>query len=958
MAEGYLAQLKLIVDNSIAGVYLIQDDKFWYVNPALARMFGYEPDEMITRLNLLDIVYPADINLVERKIQDRLEGKEEHSHYFFRGVKKDGTTIHCEVFGSRVDYRNKPAIIGIIIDVTRMRRAEESLQRSEYRYKKLIEASRDVIFSLSKEGKIDSLNSAFEVTTGWPRSQWIGSSFLNLVHPEDRTLADSLIGGAIKGVPVSAIDLRIQHKSGYGVYEFTGDPIIDNGEIIGILGVARDVTLRRETEAKLQWELLVNSVVSEIALKLLSSSSSRSFSLKDFGRELLDRAISITKSKYGFLSIIDPQAYEETRITFAGVSDEICATLIQGDEVAFSRETHGKYRGLWGHALNTGQPFFTNNPENHKMKLGVPRWHIPIKNLLAVPAVAGGEVLGQIVLANSHTGFTQQDLEAVKRLAQLYTLAVLRHREAEALKNSEERYRSLINDVVENSKVGMLILDPHFKVVWVNRTIEDFWKVNRNDIIGKDKRLLVKQKLKYFFEEPDRFADKILATYDNNTYVENFECHIIPDIGREERWLEHWSQPIESGLYAGGRVEYYHDITKRKTLERQLIQTQKMEAIGKLTSGIAHDFNNMISAIMGFTELSMDTMKEKSEIYNNLKHVRDAANRASDLVRKLLLFSRKQSSEKSPINLNDFIKDLSKVIQRVIGEDINVKLDLASTPCVIFADPGGIDQVVMNLVVNARDAMPEGGELTIKTEIVYVDDEYIQKHTHAREGNFICLSVADTGTGMTEDIAQRIFDPFFTTKHPEEGTGLGLSVVYGIVKDHRGWIDVESKLGIGSVFRIYFPFYTPRRESPQTISKETDQSSTAGSGERILLVEDDDHVRKFAKEALSRNGYTVLEAKNAKEALTIFEKEEGDFDLIFTDVVLPDKDGLQLVEDLKLIKPNPCVLFSSGYVDKKSKWNTIKNKGFEFLQKPYMMSDLLTTIRKVLESCKERKIKG
>ncbi len=382
-------------------------------------------------------------------------------------------------------------------------------------------------------------------------------------------------------------------------------------------------------------------------------------------------------------------------------------------------------------------------------------------------------------------------------------------------------------------------------------------------------------------------------------------------------------------------------------IQVQLLQAQKMEAVGTLAGGVAHDFNNLLTAIRGYVDLVMMKVDESGPFYRNLKQIRNAAIRAAELTRQLLLFSRKQPMEFIHLNINRTIDDLLKMLNRLIGEDIVIRTDLEPDIWMVRADPGSIEQVIMNLAGNARDAMPNGGRLTIKTENVLLDEESCKVFLEARPGKFVCLSVEDTGAGMNKKTIQHIFEPFFTTKEAGKGTGLGLSVVYGIVKQHEGWINVSTNSGLGSTFRIYL---SASSVEPEDEVKEANPlQKLQGSGERILLVEDEEGVRGFVSEVLRGNGYSVAEAANVQEALDIFDREKGDFHLIFSDVVLPDKSGLHLVDRLLSYKPELRVLLSSGYTDQKSQWSLIQEREIRFLQKPYALADLLQAVKAVIE---------
>lgn len=403
-----------------------------------------------------------------------------------------------------------------------------------------------------------------------------------------------------------------------------------------------------------------------------------------------------------------------------------------------------------------------------------------------------------------------------------------------------------------------------------------------------------------------------------------------------------------------GFVAIGHDITawklaeeEKKNLQNQLFQAQKLEAIGLLAGGVAHDFNNILTAIQGNVELVMLKIDETNPVQRELKQIHKAALRAANLTRQLLFFSRRHPQEFTTLRINGIISGLVEMLKRIIGEDITIVTELAPDLWAVKGDSGNIEQVLMNITANAKDAMPEGGKIIIKTENVILDQEYCRKNPEARPGRFVCISVADTGCGMKKEVIEHIFEPFFTTKEAGKGTGLGLSVVYGIVKQHEGWINVYSEPGEGSIFRIYLPALSGAllEETPETLSIETYK----GKGERILLVEDEEDVLDFAAKVLEENGYKVIKAKSSQEAVEIFNMEKGNFHLIFTDVVLPDRSGIQLVEQLLSRKTDLKVLLSSGYPNHKLQWPLISERKYPFLQKPYSLPALLKKIQEVLK---------
>jgi two-component system, cell cycle sensor histidine kinase and response regulator CckA len=386
---------------------------------------------------------------------------------------------------------------------------------------------------------------------------------------------------------------------------------------------------------------------------------------------------------------------------------------------------------------------------------------------------------------------------------------------------------------------------------------------------------------------------------------------------------------------------------EKRKIESQLFQSRKMEAIGRLTGGVAHDFNNILTAIRGYTDLAIRHAEPGSSLFGDLTEVQSAVDRAAGLTRQLLLFSRCQPMEFEPVDVNQSIRNLLGMLRRILGEDVRVVYELSPEPLVVLADPTSVEQMLMNLVVNGRDAMPDGGTIRIRTEPVSLRSADVRSMPDGRPGRFVRLSVSDTGSGMDASVLEHIFEPFFTTKDIGMGSGLGLSVVYGIIQQHKGWILVDSRPGGGSDFHAYLPRSDahPKSHAPDGPVPE----AFKGRGERILLIEDEESVRVFSQRSLEDNGYRVYAASGEKEAMDLFTAQQGDFHLIFSDVVLPNTTGIKLIEKMTSLNPGLRVLFSSGYTDTKSQWEIIKEKGYPFLQKPYSLNHLLTTVHEALK---------
>lgn len=387
------------------------------------------------------------------------------------------------------------------------------------------------------------------------------------------------------------------------------------------------------------------------------------------------------------------------------------------------------------------------------------------------------------------------------------------------------------------------------------------------------------------------------------------------------------------------------DITERKILETQLRQSQKLETVGRLAGGIAHDFNNLLTVINGFSDFLLKDIPQDNPIRSDIEAIYNAGQKAADLTRQLLAFSRRQIFDLQILDLNEIVGNFSKILHRIIGDNIKLEIKFCPELGKIKVDPGQMEQVILNILVNARDALPEGGVINIETDNVDLDQEYSHGHLHLEPGRYVMISVSDTGIGMSKEIQQQVFEPFFTTKEGGKGTGLGLSTVYGIVKQSKGYIWVYSEPNIGTCFKIYLP----RVDQPEEKIPAGQNIPLNKGNEKILLVEDSNSVRSILRKILERNGYSILEAKNGEEAIQIFEKNKSDVKLLLSDVIMPGINGKELSDRINSINSDTKFLLMSGYSDDSTALIDMLKGGVPFLQKPVLPDKLTKKVREVLD---------
>ncbi len=498
----------------------------------------------------------------------------------------------------------------------------------------------------------------------------------------------------------------------------------------------------------------------------------------------------------------------------------------------------------------------------------------------------------------------------------------------------------LVVALLESASQAIVGVDRAGRIVLANRRAEEIFGYSRAELLGERIEMLLpdSRRVHHVRERDDYFAHPRIRPMGSGIDLaarrqDGTEFPVEVSLSYVE---------AEGGLYA---IAFVSDISQRKHLEEQLLHAQKMEAVGRLAGGVAHDFNNMLTVISGYNRMILDELSAMDPLRGYAEEILKAADRAGALTNQLLAFSRRQIMQPRVISVNTVVGQTEKMLHRLIGEDVELVMRLGAGVGNIKADPGHVEQAVVNLAVNARDAMPLGGRLTIETENVHLDEHYARTHMGVSPGDFVLIAVSDTGHGMDAETRRRIFEPFFTTKEKGKGTGLGLATVYGMIKQTGGDIWVYSEPGRGTTFKLYFP----RVAEPTSDSADGDASlAKRAGGETVLVVEDEKAVRDLTVHMLQQLGYVILTASSGTEALEIGQAHEGTINLLLTDVVMPGMSGRKLADQLLEQRPGTKVLFLSGYTENTVVHHGVLDAGVNFLPKPFSRENLARKLREVL----------
>ncbi len=910
LQKAYLEQL---FDSSPEAIVLATNEGVVVrVNQEFERIFGFRADEVCGKT--MDPIVPPERRKEVVFLREALE-RGQKVNVETKRRRKDGALVDVSLLGTPIaGGGGQLAIYLIYRDITQRKRAEEALRESEAKFRAVAETAAIAIYIHDGE-RFLYLNPASERITGYSRRELMDLSPWKLVHPDFEEEMRKRAQARRRGEEVpSRYEFKLLAKSGEVRWlDFSAGVIQFEGKT-AILSSAVDITERKRAE------------VLQSALYRIAEKASSAAELEELFAAIHGIVAELMYARNFYIAIYDP-------------ATELLSFPYFVDEEDQPDPPRPLGHGLTEYILRTGEPLLAD-PDlfNDLVKRGeVTLVGAPSLDWLGVPLKQGDRTFGVLVVQSytQNVRYGEKEKDILTFVSQHVASAILRKRSQEELRRSEARYRSLVQSAVygiyRSSVEGRFLdVNPALVSMLGYDSAEDLMQVNMADVYADPEE---RGRLLREYEQRDRVEGaRVLWRRKDGTVI---------DVRISGRTVRDRKKALR------GFEMIVEDVTERSALEEQLRQSQKMEAVGRLAGGVAHDFNNLLTVIKGYGELMLEELKPTDPMRAEVEEVQKAADRAAALTRQLLAFSRRQVMAPKVIDLNEVVSNMDKLLRRLLGEDIDLFTALDPYLGPVKADPGQIEQVIMNLAVNSRDAMPNGGKLTIETANVSLDEGYAREHVTVKPGEYVMLAVSDTGEGMDPETCSKVFEPFFTTKNEGKGTGLGLSTVYGIVKQSGGYIWVYSERGRGTAFKVYLPRVAEAAERIQTPERER---TAPGGNETILLVEDEDGVRALIRQVLHKNGYTVLQAAHGGEALLLCERHKGDIDLLLTDVVLSQMTGRELAHRLAPLRPGMKVLYMSGYTDEAILHHGMLSPGSAFLQKPFTTEALTQKIREVLGS--------
>jgi PAS domain S-box-containing protein len=896
---------------------------------AIAELFGQTPPGFAsTAAWWYQRIHAEDRERVVAEIQAALASGERTWELAYRFRRGDGSYAEVASRGTvLVESSGEPArMIGTMADESARRETEAALRASEARYRSLVDQLREVVFQVDGARRWLLLNPAWTELTGVEAAAAVGRAAAESFHPDDRTAVEAGIGALLGGeLGLWEQELRCRTRGGgHRWVEVRARPAV-GGAGAGASGTLTDITDRKREESLTQGQsaLLARIASSEPLPALLHA-------IVEYVERHADGIMAT-------VMLLDLER-GELRLGAGPSLPEVYRRSIASVPV-------GPASGTCGTAAHRGMPVISPDLAAEPLWEGVPQRELALAAGLracwSVPVFSTeGAVLGTLALYAPEARDPRPEEQAIVAIASyLAGIAIDRSRTIEALGRSSR----LLQQVLDSLPVGVWVVGTDGRIVFANPASRRLW----GDEPHAERAWLVHGGRPVSAEESA--ASRALR---GETLRDELVRLDLPD-GTVRLVMTSAVPVVGAAGEIGGAIVLHRDVTEQQAAEdalrrseEQLRQAQKMEAVGQLAGGIAHDFNNLLTGILSYCDLLLDEVRAGDPIRGDVEQIRQAGQRAAGLTRQLLAFSRRQVLQPKVISLNSVLAELDGMVRRLAGADVVVEAEIDPGLWYVLADPGQLEQVVINLVVNARDAMPDGGRLTITTaNRIYLPDTP-ERPAGVRPGAYVTLSLSDTGVGMELELQSRVFEPFFTTKEPGKGTGLGLSTVYGIVQQSGGHVALRSAPGQGATFTVLLPRHTGSQEAA---AARVDRRRLPGGTETLLLVEDEAAVRSSARRLLERNGYTVLEARHGGDALRIAEETERPIDLVLTDLVMPEMGGRELVERLRSHRPGLRVVFMSGYTEKAIAVNGVMPPHTGFVEKPFTVEQLMRRVREILD---------
>ncbi|MDH3496844.1 MAG: PAS domain S-box protein [Gemmatimonadota bacterium] len=916
-------RLRVMFDGASDGIFVI-DPRGYYLdaNPATCQQLGYTRDELIGR-HLSETIAPEDLE--QRPL--RLERLEEGATLVVQRqmIHRDGHRVHLEVNARMLtDGR----FLWIARDLGERERATAAVEASERRFRRLVERGWDVIQLMNAEGVIRYITPSVERVLGRTVEEHLQRSGFEFLHPDDHAKAAAALAELTQAPDrVMTLELRLRHADGsWRWVEIVGSNQLHEPAIEAVVGVYHDITERKRAELARAARERRQGALAELGRYALEASDAR---------RVAQRATSVLVEVLGVerASVLELGAGGGGLRLVAGAGWP--AGLVGSVSLAVAPGSHADA------ALQRRAPVVVEDYEAEPGSETSALFHEHgVRGSLLVPVVAQDRPYGLLgVHADAPRPFSSGEVSFVQAMANIIAAVHERSGMERQLRTSETNYRELVQHVT----YGLYRSTPSGRLLMANPAFAE--------VMGFDsvEELLAADVTSFYARPADR--ERLIQLYAHADRIDREEVDWIRRDGRSIR-VQLSGRPVRN---TAGLVEAFEmvvqDVTEIRALERQLRQAQKMEAVGQLTGGIAHDFNNILTTVLANADIIGSSLPATlQDLRRDVADIKTAATRGAELIRKLMAFSRRELLDVELLDVNDVVGDARDVLRRLLPETIELRVAATPTSDRVRADRSAVFQILLNLATNARDAMPNGGVLNIRTATVTVDDALARRWGFGRAGQYVCVEVEDTGVGMDDAVRTRLFEPFFTTKPVGKGTGLGLSMVYGLTKQHDGFVIVESEPDRGARFQVLLPVASPTRKS--AASAPTAARATMGSRgtETILLVEDEESIRRSARRALEQFGYRVLTAVDGQDALRVLGRSEGAaVDLIMADVVMPRLSGRALYEAVQQQPRPPRFLFTSGYAQGEMPAGELVASDVPFLPKPWTVTELLARVRAVLD---------